>query len=505
MKKEAAVLSYLTVAVNLLYNIGMTPFIIRILGQSEYGVYTLCTSITSYLNLLQFGFSTTYLRYFIKFNAEGEKQKSEELNGMFLIIFFVISCLMLVVGVVLVVNVQSVFGNKITQSEYAIAKPILMLVILNVFISTIGVPFQALLNAYEKFVFQKALALCEIVLRTLALIICLKLGARSIGIVAVGTCLSIITFLCNGVFVFRKLKVRFRFTNFDTSLLREMVIFSFFIFLQSIMDMFNWQVDKFLLARFWGTKEVGIYSLGSNFSSVFISLATAITALYIPYANRLVAEKRGDNELSALMIRIGRIQFMIVTFVFTAFVFLGRPFIRIYAGDGFQKSYGVAILLMAPLILPNSMDIWYHIARAKSLHKTSTVIFTIVALINTLISIPLCRLYGEFGTATGTCIGMFIANNALQIWYSQHVIHLDMKLWAKNLLHICPALIFPCIVGFMISKWVIITTLWDFLLWAIVYTVIGALSFWLFAMNESEKDLLRAPMRRLFNIHNVNK
>ena len=502
MKIKAAILSYLTIAFNLLFSVGMTPFIIRALGQSEYGVYTLCTSIISYLSLFQFGFSTTYLRYFIKFNAEGEKQRAEELNGMFLIIFAVITGLVLAVGAALVVNAQSVFGDKITQAEYAIAKPMLTLVTISVMVTTIGVPFQALLNAYEEFVFQKLLTLCEIVLRVLMLILCLHFGARSVGIVAIGTGLSIITFLCNVAFVFRKLKVRFRFTNFDTSLLREMIGFSFFVFLQSIMDMFNWQIDKFLLARFWGTEEIAVYSLGSKFSNCFLSLAGAITALYVPYANRLVAEKRGDEALSALMIRIGRIQFMLGTFIFSALVFVGRPFIRIYAGEGFENAYGVALLLIAPLILPLSMDLWYHIARAKALHKTSTAVFTLVALLNTLISIPLCRRYGELGAAAGTCIGMLIANNGFQIWYAQHVIHLDMKLWAKNLLRICPALLIPCAAGVVMMKRLTVNTLWDFLVWAVVYTAITLVSFWLFAMNDSEKDLLRMPIKRLTRSRN---
>lgn len=502
MRKKAAILSYLTIVFNLLYGVGMTPFIIRALGQSEYGVYTLCTSIISYLSLFQFGFSATYLRYFIKFSSEGEKRKAEELNGMFLVIFAVISGLVLVVGVALVVNAQGVFGDKITQAEYDIAKPMLTMVIINVVITTIGVPFQALLNAYEEFVFQKLLTLCEIILRTLMLLLCLHFGARSIAIVAVSTSLSAVTFLCNVAFVLRKLKVHFRFTNFDASLLQEMIGFSFFVFLQSIMDMFNWQIDKFLLARFWGSEEIAVYSLGSNFTNCFMSLAGAITALYVPYANRLVAEKRGDEALSMLMVRIGRIQFMLGTFVFSALVFFGRPFIRIYADEEFDNAYGVSLLLIAPLILPLSMELWHHIARAKALHKTSTAVFTLVALLNTLISIPLCRRYGELGAAAGTCIGMFIANNGFQIWYSQHVVRLDMKLWAKNLLRICPALILPCAAGIAMMKWIAINTLLDFLMWAVAYTAVAALSFWLFAMNDSEKDLLRKPVKRLIHSHN---
>lgn len=497
MKKKAAVLSYLIQIIHLLYSVCMTPFIIRVLGQGEYGVYTLCTSLITYLNLFQFGFSTTYLRYYIKYDSEGNRQKAEELNGMFLIIFSIISGLVLLVGSALVLNIRMVFGSRITTGEYAIARPLLTLVIINVVVTTLSVPFQALLTAYERFVLQKMLALIEAVLKTVVLILLLLAGYRSVMIVLVNTLLSVITFLCNIAFVLKRLHIRFRFTNFDGSLFREMGGFSFFVFLQSIMDMFNWQIDKFLLARFWGSNEVAVYSVGAQFNQVFISLIGSITSLYVPMANRLVAEKRGNQELSALMVRLGRLQFMMVTFLFSAFIFFGRPFItEIFAGKSYGNAYYVAILLMAPVILPLSMEIWFHIARAQAKHKTSTTVFALVALLNLLVSIPLCRRYAEVGAAAGTCIGMLIANNAFQIWYAQHVLHLDMKLWGKNLLIICPALIIPCLVGTGIMLWGGIESIWRFLLWAVVYTAVTALSFWLFAMNDTEKDMLRIPLRR---------
>lgn len=497
MRKRAAVLSYLTVFVNLLYSVVMTPFVIRGLGQSEYGVYTLCTSVMSYLSLFQFGFSSTYLRYYIKFEAEGDERRAEELNGMFLVIFAAISAVEAAVGAALVINAEAVFGSRITPEEYGVARPLLILVVANVVISTAGVPFQSLLTAHERFVFQKGLSLAEILVRTAALAVLLFMGQRSVAIVAVSTALCVVTFLCNAAYALGRLGIRFRFTNFDASLLREMAGFTFFVFLQNVMDMFNWQVDKFLIARFRGAEEVGVYSIGAQINSVFMSLTTAITSLYVPLANRMVAEGRGDGELSALMIRIGRIQFMLATFVFSALVFFGRPFIRLYAGEGYERAYPVALLLTSCLILPLSMDIWYHIARAKAKHKTSTAIFAAVALLNTLVSIPLTRRYGEVGAALGTFIGMMISNNAFQIWYAARVIRLDMAAWAKNLIGILPALVPPCLFGIAVAWRASIDTVAEFIFWAAAYTAVSAASFWLFAANDREKELVRAPLRRI--------
>ena len=36
----------------------------------------------------------------------------------------------------------------------------------------------------------------------------------------------------------------------------------------------------------------------------------------------------------------------------SAFIFFGRPFVRFFAGAGYENAYYVAILLIAPMVLP---------------------------------------------------------------------------------------------------------------------------------------------------------
>lgn len=497
-KKIAAAISYIQIALNMLYNILFTPFVLRALGQSEYGVYTLCTSVISYLSLFQFGFGTTFIRYYIKYSTEGNCKKVEELNGMFLEIFSIVTLAVLAAGIFLVANIEMVFGAKITPDEYQIARTLMKFVAFHAVLSVAGVPFSALATAHEKFVFQKLLSLLETILKIVVLFPLLMLGQKSIALVGVSTLLSVITFLANLIFVFGRLKVKVRFTHFDFSLFKEIGVFSFFIFLQSVMDMFNWQIDRFLLARFWGSADISVYSVGAQINSVYLSLCAAITGFFVPRANRLVAEKQDDSVLTSLMIRVGRLQFLICTFLLSAFVFFGKSFLRFYAGEGYENTYWVAILLMSPLVIPLSMDLWYHIARAKGKHKTSTTVFVGVAFLNLLVSIPLCKRYGEIGAAAGTCIGMFAANNIFQMIYAHKVVNLDMKLWAKNMLQMSPSLVLPVIAGIMIFRFADIKTIPQFIIYAAAYTIVSAASFWLFALNEDEKGLVRKPLMQLY-------
>ena len=48
--KAGAILSYLNIIINICVGLVYTPFMMRALGQSEYGLYALIGSVAAYLN-----------------------------------------------------------------------------------------------------------------------------------------------------------------------------------------------------------------------------------------------------------------------------------------------------------------------------------------------------------------------------------------------------------------------------------------------------------------------
>lgn len=495
-KKVAAIISYLQIALNLANSLLITPFVLRLLGQNEYGVYQLCTSIISYLSLFQVGLEATYIRYYIKYDVENRRKEKAELNGMILIIFGLISVITTIVGFILISNVEVVFGTRITQNEYQLARTLLKYVVASAVLTVFTAPFSALVTAHEEFVFQRFLNFLTTLLRIGITILLLTWGYRSIALVFISTAVTLLNLILNAFFMITRIKIEISFSRFDFRLFCEMCSFSFFISLQSIMDILNWQIDRILLARFWGTVAVSVYSVGAQFNSILVSLCATVTGLFTPKVNQMVAERQPNSALTNMMIRIGRLNFMISVFILSSFIFFGKPFLEIYAGTGYENSYFVAVFLMAPVVLPLSMDLWFHIARAEGKHKTSTSVFVAVAFLNLLISIPLCKRYGEIGAAAGTCIGMFIANDVFQIWYSQNIIHLDMKKWAINLAQISRAFLPPVLFGIAILSSVEMNGILPFFAWAVLYTLLFSVCVWRFAFNQSEKELILRPLKK---------
>ena len=59
-RKVGVILSYAGQFTKILISIIYTPIMLRLLGQSEYGLYQLVYSVVSYLSLLSLGFSSSY-------------------------------------------------------------------------------------------------------------------------------------------------------------------------------------------------------------------------------------------------------------------------------------------------------------------------------------------------------------------------------------------------------------------------------------------------------------
>ena len=73
--RAGALLSYVNIAITTIIPLLYTPIMLKMLGQSEYGLYSLSNSIISYLSILNFGMGSAVVRYITAARAEENKDK----------------------------------------------------------------------------------------------------------------------------------------------------------------------------------------------------------------------------------------------------------------------------------------------------------------------------------------------------------------------------------------------------------------------------------------------
>ena len=496
-KKAGVLLSYGQTVLSTVISLVYTPVMLRLLGTSEYGTYTLVSGFISNLSLMSFGLGSAYVRYYARAKVQEGEDGVARINGMFMVIFLVIAAMSMLVGGVLVANVHNIFGAKLTAHEIETARVLMALLVVNIAVSFPCSVFSSYITANERFFFQRVINMIRTVLNPIVMLPLLLMGLGSISLVVVTLVLSVVTDAFNIWYCAKKLRMRLTFGHFDFTLLREMGGFSFFIFLNMIIDQINWTVDTTLLGIISGTAATAVYGVGAQINNYFKTLSTSISGVFTPQINRIVAEGQGDEKLTSLFTRVGRIQFMLLMLVLTGFVFVGEPFIEAWGGGEYQGAYAIALMLMVPVTLPLIQNLGIEIQRAKNMHQFRSKVYFFMALGNVLVSIPLGMRFGGMGCAMGTAISLIIGNGFVMNWYYQTHIGLDMKHFFRSILSMVPEMVPPALLGLLAVRLHAFSGYLGVLAFAVPYAAVYALCVYRWAMNEEERGLVRSLLRRV--------
>lgn len=495
--KSGVMLSYTTQIIHILSGIIYTPVMLRLLGQSEYGLYQLVASVVSYLSLLTLGFGAGYVRFYSQKKARGDETGIAMLNGMFFIIFSVFAIICLLCGVIMLINIKTIFGDGLSVGEMNKARLLMALMVFSMAISFMSVVFTNNITVHERFFFQRIIELLRALFNPFLALPLLIMGYGSIGMVLVSTALTVFSFCMNFWYSKKKLKMKFSFRKFDFGLLKEIWIFTFFIFINIIVDQVNWNVDKFLLGRMKGTVSVAVYGVAAQLNALYQTLSTSISSVFVTRINSIVAEKKGDNALTDLFTKVGRIQFIILALVLSGYVLFGHEFIGIWAGEGYDDSYIVGIFLMVPATIPYIQNLGIEIQRAKNKHKTRSVVYLIIAVLHILLSFPLIRIFGAVGAAMGTAISLTAGNVIFMNIYYHKKLGLNVIRFWKEICRFLPALIPAVIIGVLVKNILSLNGVVGLSVNICIYTVTYCLLMWLFGMNKSEKELILSPLRKI--------
>lgn len=495
--KAGAFLSYVVLGINNIIGLLYTPYMLRMMGQSEYGLYSLVASVIAYLTILDLGFGNAIIRYTAKFKVEGKTEEQYSMFGMFIRLYSIIGFVVFIAGLVLYYNIDNLFGNTMSVTELDKARIMMLLMIINLAITFPFSIFGSIIIAYENFVFQKVVNIVRIILNTVVMIVLLELGYRAIGMVVLVTILNITTLLINYWYCKHKIKIKIYFGKFQWSFLKEVSIYSFYIFLGAIIDRIYWSTGQFVLGAFVGTAAVAVFSVAIQLEMMYMSFSTAISGVFLPKVTAMVTNEKSPKAISDLFIRTGRIQYIVMSFILTGFILFGKQFIALWAGPGYEDTYIIALLFFIPLTVPLIQNIGITILQARNQMKFRSLLYIVIAFLSLVFQIPLVKLYGGIGCAIGISgalvVGQIIAMNIY--YYKKQGINITLFWKEIGKMSLTPFLL--GIVFFYLTTHFTLDTVPKLGLSILVFTLVYVPSFWLTSMNENEKELISSPLKKI--------
>lgn len=502
-RKLGSIMSYAQMAISIVLSLIYTPVMIRLLGKSEFGLYNTVISAISMISVISLGFNSGYIRYYSKYKKEQDTKSIQKLNGMFLTIFIIIGIVALLCGLFLSFNMDIVFDEGLSSDEYAIARVLMLLLTFNLAISFPMSVFGNIISAHEKFVVLKLLGIGKTVFGPLANIILLLSGYKSIAMVSASVTIALIVDGIYLFYVFKVLKQKFVFGIPEKGLFKNLFSYTIFIAINSMINQINWNIDKLLLTRFHGPEMTAVYSVGYSLYHYFQMFSTSISGVFTPSIHKLVNETKNNLEkmrasLTAIFTKVGRIQFIILALLASGVVFFGRPFIQFWAGDGYEASYIVAMLLIIPATVPLIQNLGIEIQRAENNHRFRSIAYAFMAILNLILSIFLGKKYGAAGSAVGTAISLVVANGIIMNIYYHKKCCIDILFFWKNILRMSLGLILPIFTGIIITIYMDLSNIYLLVAGIAIYSLIYVLSMWFIGINEYEKNLVLIPLKKIF-------
>lgn len=500
-RKVGVILSYINLFISIVIPFLYTPIMLSVLGQSEYGLYSLASSVTSYLNLLSFGMGTTVTRYITKYKAKNEKEKIERILGLFLFVYGLISIVIIIVGFLLSYFSNNIFANGLNNEEIYRLKILIILMTFSVPIGLISSVYTSLILVYEKFTFNSVIGLIGTIIAPIANLISLYMGFESIGL----ACSSIIIQICflpvDIIFCKSKLSIRARFDKIPFNKLKNVFSFSLIIFLSSIADLLFWATDKVLIGSALGAVQVAIYNIGGTFTTIFRNMTSVISRIFSPEANNIVFENKPIEESSNLLIRIGRIQYYIASLIVSGFIVFGQTFLTYWAGIGYENAYYVTLLTMIPMVIPLIQNIAFVTVTAMKKHLFRSIVYIVIAIVNVISTFFIIPYYGIIGAALCTALAYVLGQGVFLNYYYWKVIKLDiLKFWINIItMTLVPGVM--VVICLVLQRFFSITSFAQLFVYIIVYTIIYCILSWIFTMNEYEKGLISSLFERLFRRH----
>lgn len=501
-RKVGVILSYAVIVLEVLSTLLLTPFLIRTLGQAEYGVYKLSIAVSTYLLLFDFGVGNALIKYISKFRISNDKASESKFLGLSSIFYIGVSFLILIVSGIIILFFPNIFAKGLTGEEIVLAKKLVLISSINAAVTMLTAPFTNMVIAYEKFAISKGASIVQISLKIAILFLVLHLGYDSVAVCIVNLALTVI---CRGFYVFYSffsLKAKPTLHGLSKPFIKEVVLFSSLIMLQMVATQINLFVDQILLGIIvaGASTIIAVYSIGTQIIQYYQSIGTAFTNVLMPGVVKMVENNADSKQICSEMVRVGRFIFMVLGIILVTFIFYGKQFIVLWAGKVNENGYYVAIILMSVYLLILMQSIGGQILWAKNMHKEQSILKICIVLVNIGLTVLLIYWKPLIGAAIGTMISLLLGD----IISSNIIYKVKLKISLKDLYigyikGILPSLLIAAGVafGFSFSK---LENWWGLLINIAVTVLTFICSMLIFGLNDYErsyfKRLLHLERRR---------
>lgn len=491
--KGGAALSYISLLLGNLIAILYTPFMLRVLGQSEYGIYSICNTVSSTIAMMDAGLAVAAVRYF---SRDLKARELPSIVGTFFIFYLVLGLISFGILLIISNNAVALFSDSMSSAEIHSVRVILLITGVYLLVSFMTSVFNAYVVANERFVFIKTLDIIKSLLLPMLIIPFLLNGYKAIAMSTVTVCVFLLINIIKTIYSFSKLKIKISFRNINPLFIKEALPFAFIVLAKLICERLYWNGGQFMLGVVSGTVAVAVFSLAIQMRGYYEGISAILNNLFLPRFSMLSVEKNSIHSSSTLFLKICRIQTLIMGIVICGYFLFGKLFIILWAGADYTSSFYCSILIMIPCSIPFIQGSANAILQAQGKVRFQMIVYLLASI---FIITGAYFIGGRFGAEGLSCVFViaisFFEIVIMNVYYAR--LGINIKQFWTDFIHIMLAYIVLTALFFVVLHYVDLED-WLGLFWGIlVFSLFAGMTAYYFAMNSDEKIMIKTSLKVL--------
>lgn len=427
--KIGAILSYLSIGINIIAGLVYTPWMVDTIGKSDYGLYTLSNSLIT-LFLVDLGLSSAVSRYVAKYRAEGRQDKVNNFLGAVYKLYLIIDAVIFIALIIIYFCIDSIYV-KLTPAELGKFKVVYLISASFAVINFPFVTFNGILNSYEEFVHLKLADVIYRILLVALTVITLLLGGRLYGLVVVHAIVGLIIIVYKWIVVKKRIKLRVNWKYSDFSLYKDVFGFSIWVTISSLAQRLVFNITPSILGAVASSATIAVFGIVTTIEGYTYTITTAINGMFMAKISRIYECGGEQDELMPLMLSVGKFQYAINGLIVAGFAVIGKEFINLWIGSTYLDAYYGILLVIIPGLFFNSMQIANTAMIVRKKVNLQAWVNLGMGIVNIIMSIILSSYLGVIGACISISIAYMLRAMALLFIYKR-VLKIDMARFVIN-------------------------------------------------------------------------
>ncbi len=437
--------------------LAISPYLVRSLGDKDYGFWTLIMTFTGYYGFIDMGIRSAVIVYVTRYLANGEKEKLNELVNTALISLSVLGLVIVAFSFLISLVFPGMF--KIEESSRYLVSATVTIVGVGVAAQFPAGVFNALLAGSQRYDISNFVVIVVRILTFVLILLSLKarLGLLYLGLITAGGEMAqgLLWWawskkLVPGLSINRK--------QFSKSTFIEIRNFGAFSFLINVSNQVIFFADTFLIGLMMDSIAVTYYAIGANLVPYMSRVIAALGQPLMQVAAGFDANNQ-SKSINTLYLMGTKYIFCIVGLLVALVLVLGNPFLTIWMGAKYVEGgiYGSSGTVLSLLALSQAFYLSQTVSRqilfAQKRNKAMAKVVVLEALANLILSIILIKKFGIIGVALGTLIPQVITDGLVFPLLMTKATGISLgRLWKESLLANLAILISTCILGFSLAR-----------------------------------------------------